>query len=586
MQNGSSAIPTQPSTPTPAASTNTAQFGDYSNWAQQELSKGATVEQLQQTLQQHGINPTQGSAATTGGSQPSWWEKLLPTAGGIVGGILGVPGDLLSGGAASVGGAALGGAAGQSLENLITHKNPIQANDVSSGIENGAGELVGEGVSKLFGAGAKAITGALGKTVEGRAADAATQAATDQASKDATDQLASKNGEIQRVADEFKVQPGTGDLATHSQDAVSGLNALGYDKPMASDAVNVGNVVTGTNKNGPGILNMAKQQVLKDAGGEVNVGQVGDATTPSGKLMADLGDPSVKADLGDVLDPNGQSAASGILSKYNSLVNGVAVPAGEGTSGMTNAEVSLLRKQGYDDASIAKMENTSGESAPAVSQGKISPAGGFKLLSDVGDQARYSQMIADKAGATTADQAKAKVWSNLQANLKDSLYNRPEVNDAVANFKTTPELESQIDDKIKAEGITDPNVATNLKQGIVNTLNSGQQMSDWLSEEREGVLMGKVGNSALKQQGNVAAASTQRLAKGEAAAEAKAAEPDMDPATDKKGSKILDMAAVGAAPLTHGFSLIGLTPICYNLLKILAYRKEHTKPLRRLRVAR
>lgn len=480
-------------------------------------------------------------SAAGGGNQPSWWEKLLPTAGGVLGGILGIPGDLLSGGAASIGGAALGGTAGQALENALTGKKVLQGNDVTAGLENAAGQGVGEAAGKALSLGAGAATKALGNVVEGRAADATAQASSEAAQQAAKDELATKNNEIARLADEFKVTPGTGDLATRSQGVIDNLKDLGHEKPMAEDAVKVGNVLTGSNDNGAGIINQEKQAILKSAGGNVNIGQVGEATTPSGKLFAQLQDRSTMANLGNPLDPRAQSTANAILGKYNTLANAAGVT----------------------------------ESGP----GTITPDAGFKLLSQVSDESRNAQMLADKPAATPADASKAKVWTDLKNNLKDSLYNRPEVNQAVSDYKVTPELESQIDKKIAAEGITDPKVAANLKKGVVDTLNNGQSMQDWLNVEREGVDMHKVGNSALKQQGNVAAGSTQRLAKGEVAAEAATkSEPDLAPAT-KGGSKLLDMAAIGAAPLTHGFSLIGLTPHLLQAAKDPAVQEGAYKAL-------
>lgn len=529
MNNEASAIPIPGAPPTAASANDSSQFGSYSNWARQELSKGATVQQLHQTLQQHGVNVNQPATAATGGSEPSWWQKLLPTAGGIVGGIVGLPGDLLSGGLASVGGAAAGGAAGQALENLLTHKNPLQANVLTSGAENAIGEGVGQAGTKLLGKGVSAVAGKLGNVVEGRAASEAAQTAAETTAATAKAAEAAKTAEIQRVADEFKVAPGTGDLATRSQGVVDSLSELGHTKPMASDAVAVGNTITGSNANGPGIINQEKQQILKNAGGNVNIGQIGDETTPSGKLFKQLQDYSTQAQLGDPLDPHSTTAGGSILNKYNTLAN---------AAGVTD-----------------------------VGPGTVTPESGFKLLTDVSNEARTAQQMAGKPNATPADAMKAQVWSELQTNLKDSLYNRPEVNEAVSDYKVSPEVEGQIDAKIKAEGITDPKVAGNLKQKLLDTLNNGQSMQDWLSHERTGVDMHKVGNSALKQQGNVAAASTQRLAKGELANEAiTKGEPDLAPAS-KGGNKLLDMAAMGAAPLTHGMSLIGLTPHLLNMAK-------------------
>jgi hypothetical protein len=71
--------------------------------------------------------------------QPSWWERLLPTAGGILGGIVGIPGDIF-GGAGSIVGAGAGGALGQEIENKLTGQNN---NPLVAGAENAAGAGIG-----------------------------------------------------------------------------------------------------------------------------------------------------------------------------------------------------------------------------------------------------------------------------------------------------------------------------------------------------------------------------------------------------------------------------------------------------------
>ena len=88
--------------------------------------------------------------------QPSWWEKILPTAGGILGGVAGTFVSPILGSAA---GAGIGGALGQQLENTLTGQ---KQSTLTSGLENAAGGLLG-------GVGGKAVEtglGALSKVAE------------------------------------------------------------------------------------------------------------------------------------------------------------------------------------------------------------------------------------------------------------------------------------------------------------------------------------------------------------------------------------------------------------------------------------
>lgn len=115
-------------------------------------------------------------------------ENLLPTAGGILGGIggaaLGTVAAPFTGGIvnpidAGIAGAGLGGAAGQAGENALTGKKVLQGNDVSSGVENAVGQATGAGVAKVAG-------GLLGK-VGGLAGQGATKLIQGQAVKGALD---------------------------------------------------------------------------------------------------------------------------------------------------------------------------------------------------------------------------------------------------------------------------------------------------------------------------------------------------------------------------------------------------------------
>lgn len=134
------------------------------------------------TLAQQGA----GGGSAPAAHQPSWWEKLLPAAGGVLGGIIGIPGDILSGGAASVAGATGGAALGQMLENKLTGQSVLQKNDITSGVENGVGDLIGLGAGKVVGALGEGLASAGAKGAAKIASENADAAATKDAIDNAT----------------------------------------------------------------------------------------------------------------------------------------------------------------------------------------------------------------------------------------------------------------------------------------------------------------------------------------------------------------------------------------------------------------
>jgi hypothetical protein len=92
-----------------------------------------------------------GGNATRSSGQPNLLERLLPTAGSIAGGIIGVPLNALDavtgvgGTALDAGAAAAGGAAGKALENLFTHQG-IASGVGTSALEGGIGQAGGEAI--------------------------------------------------------------------------------------------------------------------------------------------------------------------------------------------------------------------------------------------------------------------------------------------------------------------------------------------------------------------------------------------------------------------------------------------------------
>ena len=142
-----SAIPQ--TTPTTQPNIDFSQFGNYSDSARQAIQSGASLQDVQ-----NAYNKTQQQAQP---QQPQWWEKLLPTAGGVLGGIAGTFVSPILGSAA---GAGIGGALGQQLENSLTGQ---KQSTLTSGLENAAGGLLGGVGGKVVETGLGALSGAAEK---------------------------------------------------------------------------------------------------------------------------------------------------------------------------------------------------------------------------------------------------------------------------------------------------------------------------------------------------------------------------------------------------------------------------------------
>lgn len=149
-----------PTTTQPNIGQEASQFGDYSNWAKQQLQGGATTQDLKNYFSQNKINY---NSAPQPQSHGNWFERLLPTIGGIGGGILGSLTDAFTGPLGTIGGSGIGGALGQELENALTGS---KGSTMASGLENAAGGLLGD----IGG-------GILGKVI-GKGADVAENTAT------------------------------------------------------------------------------------------------------------------------------------------------------------------------------------------------------------------------------------------------------------------------------------------------------------------------------------------------------------------------------------------------------------------------
>lgn len=130
-----------PNSPQPQIA-DTAQFGQYSDWAKSQMDKGVSSNVINQALQQNKLS------AQPEKPKSEWWQDLLPAAGGILGAALAPETGGLSL-LAAAGLSGLGGAAGQVAKNATMGEDPLQGNVLSSGIENAVGGGIGSTVGKI-----------------------------------------------------------------------------------------------------------------------------------------------------------------------------------------------------------------------------------------------------------------------------------------------------------------------------------------------------------------------------------------------------------------------------------------------------
>jgi hypothetical protein len=221
------------------------------------------------------VNLTPAGANGQPTNQPNFIERMLPTAGAILGGIVGLPGDLL-GGAGSIAGASGGDVLGRFIENKLTGQGG--GNDlVSSAIEGGAGQLggniiggvlkgAGGAASKLMDTGASKLFSAQGPGIGEDIANFATQhlgindlptaAKFGEVISGSTDPLsnADKGLVSKYVEDVAKQDNATTDLS-NLQPAIKGSSKAAQISQSSASARNIG--VPGTN---------ITEQLISDSG--------------------------------------------------------------------------------------------------------------------------------------------------------------------------------------------------------------------------------------------------------------------------------------------------------------------------------
>jgi hypothetical protein len=391
-----------PAAPAPATNADPSQFGNYSQWAQQEMAKGFSPDQLHQSLQQSGVSV----AAPHSGN---WLTHLLPTIGSVaapvIGGLLAPEtGGLSLLAAAGLSGA--GAAGGKAVENATEGKDPLQANDLTAGAEGLAGGAAGGVAGKALGKGAELLAGRAGGIT-----DAAVNTAAD--TTQAADKLATSK----------------------TMNAIYGgsKNDVGAAQGMADAAK----------------LDMTNPAQLQDAGQQMvsNGGQVLDDIVGNNKIP-----------ISGAIDQNGGKVAPSIDDLIHSSLTNTNPLTGE-KLGASRSPVLGGLGPGQTDEDLLRNGYTRFLSSSAKN-GTNTPATGFlneanQLLSNVnhgstadahdlldaqrlvGDKAYTMSQAAAKPSATEVTQAQAAAWKDLNHNLQDMIFSHPDVSNAATAMQGT-----------------------------------------------------------------------------------------------------------------------------------------------------
>lgn len=431
------------------------QFGNYSHWAQEQMAKGFTPDQLHASLQQNGtaVQPPHSGNFLT---------HLLPTIGSI-GGLLLAPetGGLSLLAAAGLSG--LGAAGGKAVENATEGKSILDKSDLTAGIEGAVGGAAGGAAGKVIGG----VAGKLGSAAENMGAKEASQTAAQDA--------------IDTAANTYK------DVSPQLQKALNAKDSLGHVTDMGYDIADPSNLVHVSNTSND-ILNDTLNRALANSG------------------PVDLSHfPQIVKDA--------LAKESGTLGSFE------PVAVARGRLGPSSTPAAKLLSQ------LENMGNAPGETTgSAIAKVSSDPNELRTLTTKLGQLAQDNKPTVTAATGAIDPQQRAiyNVINDVRGNVKDALYNRPEVSDAlkgeVGNITADP-----------AANIT-PQLADHLNGVVTN----GGTAQDLLDEISKNINIGRLGEEGQKV-GNIV---TSTGAKARAAAEA-----GLEPNAGNTGNPVLDTAA-------------------------------------------
>lgn len=357
-------------------------------------SPGSTTQQAQDVLnQQKALSTPQQHQALTG-PQPNLLERLLPTIGGIGGGILAGALDLGTGGLAIPLSAAIAGggsALGKFGENALTHEQDLGKGVLASGVEGAAGQAGGELVGAALGKGGNLLKGVAEDKLAAQAAGAADKGATQSAIDAATNYKNNYGGISDRLQRDLK-------LGTNGKfvDSMGGEGSNPYHMQETSKGgLELNNVYDAALQKAPDV-NMAdfQNQVYKTM---QKTGATDLSATPLGKAMADFGlqpnatlpETMPATEVRQLQQAVGTQMGNQQKLINNSELNGVA---------NTEAESNYSTLKGVYDNLGSRIKTP--EVDQTIAESTIDDAGRADLVAKYGDQ--HGNHIADTINDATS----------------------------------------------------------------------------------------------------------------------------------------------------------------------------------------
>lgn len=319
---------------------------------------------------QTGLMPGQGPQAQQNGNGGNWFTHSLPTVGGILGGLVAGGLDLGTGGLAVAADPAIVGAftaGGKALENHEEGQKAFQGNDLTAGLEGGAGELGGN----LIGAGISKAGGLLTKMGDNVAA------------KQTAGDIAQAYGDVPKPVQSLY----------NASDSLGHVKAMGFDPANPQHLVDVAN-------NSNDVLNDTLNGALAKSS-PVDLGNYNDLVhstlsevDPNGGLLGSTeGTPLAK---GGYSVPNSQ--AGKLVQKLNNMGAGIATKTSD-----PNALRSLVDNLNGLSQTLAPKVGATGEFDPAQ-EAAYNLVNGVrdKVSSALYDRPEVNAAIKSQAGNLTA----------------------------------------------------------------------------------------------------------------------------------------------------------------------------------------
>ena len=418
-------------------------------------SLGSTTQQAQDALNTANNGPVAGAApgAVTSGPHPGILERLLPTIGGVVGGIAGAPLDPFTGGLASVGLAGLLGGAGKAAENGLTGQKILQGDDLTSAAENAVSQGIGKGASLVLGKGGQALDNLGANMAENATAKSAAQAADQAAANKAL-----LYGDAVKAAKDPSISANFQSTLDNAEKNY-GIDTSQSNAPQLMSEV--GDAQTGGNiENGQGALNQKVDEIIDKNGGNVNLGNIGDELNQS---VSNLNSTAGNSGALDEMVPKGKTMVSAnnptqkAVQEISNLSPKLSTSGGTGltASQMTSQEANALAKS---------LQKIAFSKVPVSSTGFQDPVG----------------------------LAKQKISSDLYNYVRGEVDNQPGLSGAVKGLRSDPDLENFVDSKVA--NISDPNVAAATKDKLMGAFHNANSIQDLRAAQADAVQLSKLGD--------------------------------------------------------------------------------------------